>query len=139
MAHPKWTEEKAKETINWAEPVSILIGLSRDKQFYFHWFIRVLIRFFFSAEEPQSAPFMLAGKLKYGKDEQVRINCTSFSAFPATNLTWFINDKQVSCPMAMCLEYNDSASLAHSNSTRVKWMPLGIDSNCASAYQSSYQ
>lgn len=48
------------------------------------------------AEEPQAAPLLLAGKLKYSKDEPVRINCTSYSAFPATNLTWFINDKKVS-------------------------------------------
>lgn len=52
------------------------------------------------AEEPQSAPLMFAGKLKYIKDEPVTINCTSYSAFPATNLTWFINDKKVSGPNA---------------------------------------
>lgn len=54
--------------------------------------------FFFSLEEPKSPPLMLAGKLKYIKDEPVKINCTSYSAFPATNLTWFINDKKVSKP-----------------------------------------
>jgi hypothetical protein len=48
------------------------------------------------AEEPQTPPLMFAGKLKYIKDEPVKINCTSYSAFPATNLTWFINDKKVS-------------------------------------------
>lgn len=48
------------------------------------------------AEEPQTQPLMFAGKLKYIKDEPVKINCTSYSAFPATNLTWFINDKKVS-------------------------------------------
>lgn len=46
-------------------------------------------------EEPQTPPLMFAGKLKYIKDEPVKINCTSYSAFPATNLTWFINDKKV--------------------------------------------
>jgi len=46
-------------------------------------------------EEPQTPPLMFAGKLKYIKDEPVKINCTSYSAFPATNLTWYINDKKV--------------------------------------------
>ncbi|VVC39311.1 Immunoglobulin-like domain,Immunoglobulin-like fold,CD80-like, immunoglobulin C2-set [Cinara cedri] len=46
-------------------------------------------------EEPPSQPLMFAGKLKYSKDEPVRINCTSYSASPATNLTWFINNKKV--------------------------------------------
>jgi hypothetical protein len=52
---------------------------------------------FLFTEEPQTPPLMIAGKLKYSKDESVSINCTSYSAFPATNLTWFINDKKVSC------------------------------------------
>lgn len=46
-------------------------------------------------EEPDMPPTMRSKKLKYSKDEQIKINCTSSKAFPATNLTWFINDKKV--------------------------------------------
>ncbi|XP_050435707.1 uncharacterized protein LOC126842673 [Adelges cooleyi] len=46
-------------------------------------------------EEPKSPPIVFAGKLKYSKGEPVVINCTSYSAFPATNLTWYINDIKV--------------------------------------------
>ncbi|XP_050533322.1 uncharacterized protein LOC126901121 [Daktulosphaira vitifoliae] len=46
-------------------------------------------------EEPKSPPIVFAGKLKYSKGEPIAINCTSYSGFPATNLTWYINDVKV--------------------------------------------
>lgn len=60
--------------------------------FHINSIINVVIVF---TEEPDTPPVMRSRKLKYSKDEQVKINCTSSNAFPATNLTWFINDKKV--------------------------------------------
>ncbi|KAF6203929.1 hypothetical protein GE061_002267 [Apolygus lucorum] len=46
-------------------------------------------------EEPQDLPSITVEKHKYTYGEKIRANCSSRSSFPAANLTFFINDKEV--------------------------------------------
>ncbi|KAL1140703.1 hypothetical protein AAG570_000633, partial [Ranatra chinensis] len=45
--------------------------------------------------EPNSVPELTVEKTKYTLGERIRANCSSRSAYPAANLTFFINNMQV--------------------------------------------
>lgn len=49
----------------------------------------------FFTEKPEAGPALHAEKMKYSGGEIIKANCTSRRAFPAANLTWFINDQKV--------------------------------------------
>ncbi|XP_046389572.1 uncharacterized protein LOC124158492 isoform X2 [Ischnura elegans] len=44
---------------------------------------------------PDDTPIVRTEKTRYSSGERIRANCTSPSSFPAANLTWFLNGKQV--------------------------------------------
>ncbi|XP_071446191.1 uncharacterized protein [Hetaerina americana] len=44
---------------------------------------------------PDDTPIVSTEKTRYSSGERIRANCTSPSSFPAANLTWFLNGKQV--------------------------------------------
>ncbi|XP_075220269.1 uncharacterized protein LOC142323857 [Lycorma delicatula] len=46
-------------------------------------------------EEPLSLPTVKTEKSKYAMGERIRANCTSEGGYPAANLTWYINGRQV--------------------------------------------
>lgn len=46
-------------------------------------------------EEPEAVPELSLEKSKYTLGERIRANCSSSAAFPAANLTFFINSVQV--------------------------------------------
>ncbi|XP_066996216.2 uncharacterized protein [Anabrus simplex] len=48
------------------------------------------------ADLPDDNPSVSIEKLKYSLGEKIRANCTSHASYPAVNLTWYLNGKQVS-------------------------------------------
>lgn len=46
-------------------------------------------------EEPKTYPVISPEKLKYSNSETIRVNCSSYSSFPAANITWYINGRKI--------------------------------------------
>ncbi|KAK7602489.1 hypothetical protein V9T40_008078 [Parthenolecanium corni] len=66
---------------------------SKLKPFYF--FSPCFPLYVASLEEPAHKPILITDKLKYLAGETIRANCTTPKAFPAPNITWFINEQMV--------------------------------------------
>ena len=45
---------------------------------------------------PEDGPVITGGKSRYEVGDRVRVNCTSHRSKPAAELTWFINNEEVS-------------------------------------------
>ncbi|KAF4521997.1 hypothetical protein B566_EDAN010846, partial [Ephemera danica] len=58
---------------------------------------------------PQDVPLITVEKLRYSLDEPIAANCTSPASFPAANLTWLINEMQVSSSGSWILDAGTSA------------------------------
>lgn len=50
-----------------------------------------------SAAVPAGEPLISGLRGLYMVGDMVEANCTSSSSKPATHITWYMNDKQVSC------------------------------------------
>ncbi|XKL67164.1 hypothetical protein PGB90_010584 [Kerria lacca] len=46
-------------------------------------------------EKPETSPFINVEKTKYSEGDIIKANCTSYKGYPAANLTWFINNQEV--------------------------------------------
>lgn len=46
--------------------------------------------------EDNDGPVLKTEAQKVAKGEQIRANCTAPAAYPGMNVTWFINDEEVS-------------------------------------------
>ncbi|GLH00979.1 Uncharacterized protein GBIM_07226, partial [Gryllus bimaculatus] len=45
-------------------------------------------------ELPTEKPVVWVEKLKYSQGERIRANCSAPAAYPAVNLTWYLNGKE---------------------------------------------
>lgn len=58
---------------------------------------RKLLSFFISdIPEEDDGPVLKTEAQKVAKGEQIRANCTSPVSYPGMNITWFINEEEVS-------------------------------------------